>query len=156
MTRRPTVPQTIIMQGVTTLFAAVMTVTVINFPTPSDLREALRSTNEADAISLQSGGTEPLLPEPVDGNLTTDEVTSQLQACSDSLAAAVPYGLEDCRKTLVVSRDMIERTEVANDLRAKFDLTMALFCRVNWVEQTSEGEPFDVKTCKGVALALAE
>lgn len=147
-------PQTIIMQGLSTAFATFMTVTVISFPTPRDLLDTMFPPGEVVPATIVSGGVEPSLPAPVE-SMTADEITEQLDACTDSLAAAVPFGIATCRNTIMLAGQFSAKHPEEVATADKLKLATALYCRVEWVSAAAESHDFDLKSCEGIALALA-
>ena len=148
-------PQTITMQGLSTAFATLMTVTVISFPTPRDLLDTVfPPSTGGETAQIVSGGMEPNLPARIE-DMTPGEITEQLDACTDSLSAAVPFGIETCRDTIMAAGSVIAKLPPGNELDEKLKLATALYCRVEWVEMAAAGRGFDLKSCEGIALALA-
>lgn len=148
-------PQTIIMQGLSTAFATLMTVTVISFPTPRDLLDTVfPPSTGGETVEIVSGGMEPKLPGQIE-DMTPGEITEQLDACADSLSAAIPFGIDTCRNTIMVSGLFVSKHPGEQEVADKLELATALYCRVEWVNAAAESHGFDRKACEGLALALA-
>ena len=147
-------PQTVIMQALSTAFATIMTVTVISFPTPRDLKDTVFPPGDTAKAEIVDGGIAPNLPAAID-ETKPGELADQLDVCVDSLSAAVPFGIETCRDTIMAAGSVIAKLPPGNELDEKLKLATALYCRVEWVETAAAGRGFDLKSCEGIALALA-
>lgn len=148
-------PHTAIMQGFSTLFATVMTFTVITFPTPRDLYDTVFPPTKDGTAEVISGGVVPDLPK-ASNDLDPAALVADLSACVDSLSAAIPFGVETCRQTIRLSGIIADRDPTLAGLRERMELATAYLCRVEWVESNTVKVSFDLDSCEGVAVALAD
>lgn len=148
-------PYNALMQSASTLFASVMAVVVVAFPTPRDLRDTMFPPAPDHNVEIVSGGLPVSLPEAA-SSISPDELKSALDTCVDSLGAAVPFGLETCRDTIQLASYAISRNPEMAVVEEKLDLATAYYCRVEWVKSNTDGHGFDLKTCEGIAVALAD
>lgn len=141
------------MQGITShAFAAVMTFTVLTFPTPSDLVDAFQGRPHHVEKTIEIGQFPTLVAyePPVNNMLAPDDLFPVVSACiipgSERPVAASP----DCQTALDRLADAtgVPQTvdRIAYDAEALI-LASTYFCRAQWAEAMRVGETFDPTGC---------
>ena len=67
--------------------------------------------------------------------------------------------MQTCRQILVAASFRLESGTAgsqAEDMEQKAKLVASLYCRHVWVEAMRDSDSFDLATCEGTALALAD
>ena len=141
-------------------FAAVMTFTVLAFPTPSDLyntvaaRFANTSPNEIRSFPTIEG-----YQPPINNLVDSQEFIPVIQACivpARSETGSDPVRCEEALYDLAVltgSTPAISR--ITTDEEA-LKVATAFFCRSEWADQQRLGHNFDLDNCMGQYLAVAQ
>ena len=141
-------------------FAAVMTFTVLTFPTPSDLYNTVASRFADNSLQEINSfptieGNEP----PVNTFVDTEEFVPVIAACvvaAQDPSSFDPIQCEDAIQQLaVVTGSPPAATRIATD-EAVLQVATSFYCRAEWAEARRFGRTFDVNDCMGSDLVLAQ
>lgn len=154
-------PQNIIMNGMTShAFAALMTATVVMFPTPEDLwKTVMNRPLSAEDASLVSGGVERLFPVALSAATPTQQLTTALGYCADDLSGTLPVHTEECIGIMGLAAQRIAAAPTDPDLaltEQKLRLARSLYCRQQWAGAMSSESTFDVIQCQTESPGLAD
>lgn len=130
-------PHTTMMNGMTShAFAAIMTATVVIFPTPSDLwhtvfpedGRTLEATTEMGGIDRQ-----PLF---ITATSTEDQIRSALERCAVIYSTSAVSLKNQCEEVLRVASDNFQNIDFpgGDNLEEKLFLAETSRCRNLWVE----------------------
>lgn len=141
-------------------FAAVMTFTVLAFPTPSDLIHLVseqfqdRKLNEIRSFPTIEG-YEP----PVNSLIDTQEFVPVISACVVEARAGEDFDPEPCNQALDQLAQMTGNRPAAERITSDEEalrLATTFYCRAEWVEAQRFGRFFDLNKCMGPNLSLAQ
>ena len=143
-------------------FAALMTATVVLFPTPSDLWDAIIDVPpSARTAALIDAGMVRNFPLRIDENTSRDELIQALAFCADALGSTARVHMEECREIMAVAHHHIDE---AGDFYqghkplAQHLLTLARsqFCRRLWAASNLTSETIDPQACLNESDVLAD
>lgn len=135
--------------------AAVMTFTVLTFPTPSDLMRAIRA--ETSPTPLGSLPTLEGISPPKDVALSVSKLYPAIASCVpvDGKLGELSTA---CMEALDAIQDPSARDpfiRITQDPKAA-ELAVSFYCRSLWAEKTRRGESFDASGCLAPLSALAD
>ena len=141
-------------------FAAVMTFTVLAFPTPSDLYNTVASRFADNSLQEINSfptieGNEP----PVNTFVDTEEFVPVIAACvvaARDSASFDPIKCEDAIQQLAAETGSPPAAaRIATD-EAILQVATSFYCRAKWTEAKRFGRAFDINDCMGTDLPLAQ
>lgn len=141
-------------------FAAVMTLTVLAFPTPSDLYNTVAARfSDTSLNEIRSFPTVEGYSPPVNNLVDSQEFVPVIRACLVDARSASGNDPVECSEAL---SDLEVRTgstpaisRITTDGEA-LKVATAFFCRAQWSEQQRLGHDFDLDNCMGQYLAVAQ
>lgn len=150
-----------IMNGmVSHAFAAVMTATVVMFPTPHDLWETMtRAPVTPDQARVLQAGIERSFPVIVSEDLSITEINQGLDYCAANFSRLLPVHIQECQELLEVAALVIGDGPSSPESKAadrRLTLAMSHLCRHQWASANSTERTFDVVECKAGIAPLAE
>lgn len=151
----------IMMNGITAhAFAAIMTATVLVFPSPKDLYRTIFPTEPvAETASMVSGGVERSFPSILSVDTPATLIEEALDYCAADLSGTLPIHVSECQAIMELATARIGSNQSAPELASaeqKLQLTRSLYCRNLWADAHRNDRIFDVKACQSLTQPLAE
>ncbi len=141
-------------------FAAVMTFTVLAFPTPSDLYGLVSEQFSDGKINeIRSFPTVEAYQPPVNSFIDTQEFIPVISACVVKARFGEEFDPVGCEQALYelaeVTGDRPAAGRIIRD-QETLRLATAFYCRAEWAEAKRHDRKFDLNKCMGPNLSLAQ
>lgn len=141
-------------------FAAVMTFTVLAFPTPSDLYNTVASRFADTSLNeIRSFPTIEGYQPPINNLVDSQEFLPVIEACLVPVRGDVGSTPERCDEALsdltILNGSTPAISRITTDTEA-LKVATSFFCRAQWTEQRRLGHNFDLDNCMGQYLAVAQ
>ena len=140
-------------------FAAVMTATVVMFPTPKDLWETVtEKPMTADQARVIETGVIRSFPTSLSERTPISEIASALDFCANNFASPLPVYVAECEALMFyTAQRLMADPSMINDLVARrLDLAMALYCRQQWAGARQINGAFNIDACREDRARLAD
>lgn len=149
------------MNGMTShAFAAIMTATVVMFPSPEDLYRTVFPTEPVpETASMVSGGVERSFPSILTADAPAALIEEALDYCAADLSGTLPIHVSECQAIMELATARIGSNQSAPELASaeqKLQLTRSLYCRNLWADARRDDRIFDVTACQSLTPPLAE
>lgn len=150
-----------LMNGITAhAFAAVMTATVVLFPTPSDLWDTVtrKPISSERARVLDTGVDRPELVS-LTPQTSTSAITEALEYCAENFSGLLSAQVAECQSLMAFAARRIGReadTPQAVAIENQLSLTITLYCRHQWADAQQFNRPFDIQDCQNGLAGLAD
>lgn len=141
-------------------FAAVMTFTVLAFPTPSDLYNTVASRfSDTTLNEIRSFPTIEGYAPPVNNLVDSQEFIPVISACVVRARSTETFDPNECQAALsgleAVTGTVPAVARITTDQEA-LKIATSFYCRAEWANQQRLGHTFDLNNCMGQYLAVAQ
>lgn len=141
-------------------FAAVMTFTVLAFPSPSDLYNSVVTRFSDHKINeIRSFPSVEGYQPPVNSFIDTAEFLPVISACVVNARSDDQFDPEPCQEALdglsLVTGTTPAASRITRDGEA-LRLALSFYCRAEWAYAEQRGQIFDLNNCMGSNLSLAQ
>lgn len=141
-------------------FAAVMTFTVLAFPTPSDLYHTVAARfSDTSLNEIRSFPTIEAYDPPVNSFVDSQEFVPVISACIVDARSSSGVDPSRCDAALSSLENITGTTpavtRITTDQEA-LKIATAFYCRAEWTEMQRLGRTFDLNNCMGPYLAVAQ
>jgi len=140
-------------------FAAIMTATVVMFPTPKDLWETITDNPlTADQARVIDSGVIRTFPANLSERTTLAEINAALDYCANNFASHLPVHVAECETLMLFATQRIAEVPSPENasLAQRLDLTLALYCRQQWAGVRQLNAAFDIDACRADRTRLAD
>lgn len=140
-------------------FAAIMTATVVVFPTPKDFWQTVTGSENPIVASRVSRGPAFELPHTLTERTTTQEANETLAVCSTNFRSLTETQVADCQGFMAYAARQIGsavRSPEIEVLDQRLRLSITVYCRHKWASALGVREDFDPDTCQNGLARLAD
>lgn len=149
------------MQGISFhAFAAVMTFTVLAFPTPTDLVDRIKAQfSDSKVTEIKSFPTIEGHNPPLNSVIDAKEFVPVISACVVGEEAGFRSADRACSVALTELAEATGDVQIAERItqdKQAVELATSFYCRAKWAESYRFGRFFDVYDCMGSNDPLAQ